>query len=511
MQKHHPRRILFLVDQPWQAAFASQIIKYLKDASPEIQVKLAFTDYFTFYLRHDFLTGLTTGIAAEVSTLHDLYKSWQIENENPEVDYIFLDMWDSKYCKIRSLVELERTNQWIFGDERKYFHRKISKVWEKRILHDTILWCEDLVDTFKPTEILAIERSTLPTNLILTYSQSKSIPFRTFIPSRVGNRWIYRDDFGYGVSEELHSLIVSQYSNGQNIQNAKEEIAKIIEKAQGSYQALEHKISNNFEHLKTDRYTFFRKELRLWLGRVYGRVFIQPKERAFRAVRLNENFVNLSLYEIKRISYFLLRSFRTKLVGSVSIPTAPYFLWALHMRPEGSVLVLGDGKDEIKELLETADKVPDGYLLAVKENPEMFGTRKRGFYKKLKKHSKIILIDPFVPTFQLINKSEGVIGISGTVLLEAALLDKPSCSLGHPEFDDYLVARGWDSADEFFTKCLLGEYESPYQKILPYVSYVVATSSPSDINFEGDLNSQSATITVNRFTRLILGKANPSE
>ncbi len=505
MQIQHFRRILFLVDQPWQAVFASQIIKELKDASPNTQIKLAFTDYFTFYLRHDFLTGLTTGIAAEVATLRDVYKGWQLENENPEVDHSFLEHWNSKYCKIRSLEELERTNQWVFGDERKYFHRKISKAWEKKILYDTILWCEDLFDTFNPTEIIAIERSSLPTNLILTYSQSKKVPFRTFIPSRVGNRWIFRDDFGYGISIELQNLIQSQYSTGINVRIAEKEISQIIEKAQGSYQALEHNVSKQFQHLSSNRFAYIRKELRLWLGRVYGRIFIQPKERAFRAVRLNENFVRLSQYEIKRIFYFLLRAYKTTIVGSLTVPIVPFFLWALHMRPEGSVLVLGDGKDEIVELLETADKLPHGYFLAVKENAEMFGTRGQGFYRKIRKHKRIILIDPFVPTFELINKSEGVIGISGTALLEAALLDKPSCSLGHPEFDHYLVARGWDSAGEFFTKCLASEYESPYQKILPYISYVVGTSSPEDINFEGDLNSQSAAATVNRFTQLILG------
>ena len=157
-----------------------------------------------------------------------------------------------------------------------------------------------------------------------------------------------------------------------------------------------------------------------------------------------------------------------------------YFLWALHARPESSVLVLGDGEDEIDKLFEAADQIPSGYFLFVKEHPIMIGRRNRGFYKKIKKHKQIILIDPFVSSSDLIKNSLGVIGISGTILLEAAFYDKPSCALGKPEFNEFLSENGSDKIGIFLNKVISNEYQSPRSKIKPYIAYLLSESIESN-------------------------------
>jgi hypothetical protein len=235
------------------------------------------------------------------------------------------------------------------------------------------------------------------------------------------------------------------------------------------------------------------------MGRVYGRIFIQPRERSVPAIRLVENLVALSYVEIRCILLVQMRTLGLKLWGATRVPKQKYFLWALHMRPEGSVLVLGDGKDEIIELFRTANLIPHGYFLVVKENPEMFGLRSPGFYRKLKRHPKIILIDAFVPTYSLIQNSIGVIGISGTVLLESTFFGKPSCALGKPEFVHFLIANGWNSAEGFINDVLIQKYSDPLEKILPYVAHVLNNSSANDIAFEGDLSLPNATLMIKRF------------
>ena len=177
------------------------------------------------------------------------------------------------------------------------------------------------------------------------------------------------------------------------------------------------------------------------------------------------------------------------------------------MRPEGSVLVLGNAKEEITELLKAANHLPENYFLAVKENPEMFGLRERGFYRRLKSHKRIILVDPFFSTFSLIQGSQGVIGISGTVLLEAALFDKPSCALGHPEFVGFLAESGWESSQQFFLKVLRGDYQDVYARILPYLAYILANSDEIGIPFEGDLETSEAQTMIENFARRILNYA----
>jgi hypothetical protein len=167
---------------------------------------------------------------------------------------------------------------------------------------------------------------------------------------------------------------------------------------------------------------------------------------------------------------------------------------------------LGDGKDEITELFRCTEMLPAGVFLAVKENPEMIGVRKVGFYRKLRRNKRIILMDPYASTPSLISNSLGVVGISGTVLLEAAMVNKPSCALGHPEFDAFLIGHGWNSFKDFVDTCIQGDYKSPATKILPYLAYVLDNSSESDIALGGNLGSQEAEDMALRYAEQILSK-----
>ena len=211
----------------------------------------------------------------------------------------------------------------------------------------------------------------------------------------------------------------------------------------------------------------------------------------------------LSFVELKQILVTYAHHLGLRIWGQTSLPQEPYFFWALHMRPEGSVLVLGDAREEIAELIRTADLIPEGYKLVVKENPEMFGLREFAFYRRLKRHRKIILVDPHFPTFEIIRRSTGVIGISGTVLLEAAIFEKPSYALGHPEFVGFIVGSGWNGQEIFFKNVLEKDFESPKAKILPYLAYVLKEGFENSIPFEGDLQSREAEQMIQKFAETI--------
>jgi hypothetical protein len=164
---------------------------------------------------------------------------------------------------------------------------------------------------------------------------------------------------------------------------------------------------------------------------------------------------------------------------------------------------MGDGKDEIDELFRTVEKLPPGYFLAVKEHPEMFGRRKLGFYRKLKKKKNIILVDAFVSSFDFIKESLGVIGISGTILLEATFFNKPSCSLGKPEFNKFLVENGWDSASVFFNKVLLGKDLGAKDRIKPYITYLINESYDGDLMRGEGIESMKSKIMLSNLAREI--------
>lgn len=509
MPKIGCKRYILLADQPWQANLMARVGNEILLLEPSAKISLVLTDYYTFFLRDDYLTGMKFAFPGEIYTQKNIFEGWQIETNSHKFNPDFLDKWEKINCLDRTLTELSMTNQWVYGNERNRYQQKIEEPWPKKILYDTIEWCEKLLEEISPNMIISIERCTLPTNLLFQIARTKEIPFLTFIPSRIGSRWIVRDDFAYGASANLFCDVVKNYSDVDSISLARKFTTNLMTRHIGSYQSLSHEIAKLIDNRKSAIVREFLRETRRWAGRVYGRIFIQPKERSIRAKRVLENFIMLNYIELRKILILYSRALGLKIWGSSSIPEYRYFLWALHMRPEGSVLVCGDAKDEIIELIRTADSIPRGHFLVVKENPEMFGLRERRFYRKLRKHRRIKLVDPFISTFELIKNSTGVIGISGTVLLEAALFGKPTCALGKPEFDRFLVRSGWNSAESFIQEAIDGKYsKSEVEKILPYIAFVLRNSNETDIPFESDLLCPEAHSMFSRFAKTIVAYKN---
>ena len=132
----------------------------------------------------------------------------------------------------------------------------------------------------------------------------------------------------------------------------------------------------------------------------------------------------------------------------------PFFYFPLHLRPESSILTLGRGLDDEIALEYLVRKLPKEVYLVVKENPMMVGDRRKKFYRWVSRQTSVILVDPLMSSYDLIVNSKGTIGISGTALLEAAILGKPTHAFGHPEFRDFLTSFGYDDLDTFFNIAL---------------------------------------------------------
>ena len=476
--KHH--RVITLANQPHEAEFITPIVNELFKLDPRTEISLAFTDYYVFLSQQNFLSGIKSGFPGEVVHLGEMYKSWQEEEDEPDVDDNFLKAWEHQNCSFRTLHEIERTNQLVFLEERSQWYTPINDAWKKKILIDTIKWCENYIERFKPTVFVSVGNATLVTNVMYTLAERTNIPFYNFLPSRIGNRILVREDFGYGMSDSLFNEIIALSDNNELRKLALNVAIEVSQNQRGSYESYQMKISEDFSKKRSNLIRALLSDIRRLIGQIYARLFIQKRLYAFPIKRIKEDLFRLTLYDFRRIFRQYFRSLGLLDFGRKTVPEEKYMLWALHMRPEGAISTLGDGKDEIVELLKCADLLPRGYFMAVKENPEMFGQRKRGFHRNLKRHPKVILLDPYSPIFPLISSSIGVIGISGTVLMEAAILNKPSCALGHPEFDRFLTEYGWESAKSFIEKCTSGVEIEALEKFLPYLCYVIDTTDERD-------------------------------
>jgi len=137
--------------------------------------------------------------------------------------------------------------------------------------------------------------------------------------------------------------------------------------------------------------------------------------------------------QLKRRATYLFRAFavRLKRLFQKNIYSSPkeedtFFLFPLQSQPEASTLVLAtyfyDLTNTVKNIAFT---LPLSCKLYVKEHPQVKGDRPWNFYKKLKQIPNVVLISPFENMENLIKKSQGVITLTSTVGLEAALAGKP--------------------------------------------------------------------------------------
>tara|TARA_Y100000310_G_scaffold341747_1_gene441903 strand:+ start:1243 stop:2784 length:1542 start_codon:yes stop_codon:yes gene_type:complete len=111
---------------------------------------------------------------------------------------------------------------------------------------------------------------------------------------------------------------------------------------------------------------------------------------------------------------------------------------ALHKQPEASTSAMGGVFNNQILMIETlAKSIPDDWFLYVKENPLQWeGPRAErgrypGYYENIIKNKNVVLIPTNADTYELIQKSQAVATITGTVGWEAILRKRPALVFGH--------------------------------------------------------------------------------
>ncbi|MDO8530230.1 MAG: hypothetical protein Q7S10_02380 [bacterium] len=109
-----------------------------------------------------------------------------------------------------------------------------------------------------------------------------------------------------------------------------------------------------------------------------------------------------------------------------------YFFFPVQYDPEASTLVLATYySNQLATIKYVAATLPLPYKLYVKEHPGSIGSRAHAFYEAIKKIPNAVLLSSKEPTQNLILGSAGVITMTSTVGMEAALQGKPVYVLGN--------------------------------------------------------------------------------
>ncbi len=492
--KNSDTRILALADQPWQTLYMSEYLNYLLSEDQKTKAALFVADYYSILHDKFFLQSIKNSSKFDVLDYENLFRSWQVESfPSIEESKKIIDDWYSLYKPQRTMEQIFQTNQLIHGWERKFYYLPLSKEWKAKIFADTLVYCERLIKSFKPTLVISIERVNFSFNVIFEMCKSLGIPYLLVSQSRIGNRWSYRLDFGLGNDKPFFA---SSHSYEADVRHAYRSVEDFVEDYRNrnlpAYISNASRLSQIFSSSFLERFflVFFGDlqngviSLRPLLKKLLLRIILRRRHYAFKVKRLEQNLLKLSLWELRQAMTLSLRLLGLKLWGKTELKcSSRYLLWCLHSRPEDSTSVLGLGLDEVQFLISTLGKIPSGTFLVVKEHPLMLGLRHPSFYKTLKRDPRVILMDPFADTQSLLrdNLCVGAIGLSGTFLLESILLEKGAFAFGIPEFGYCLDSNGL-SLQEY----LNGERLEKKIQIKQYLSHIFLNSEWSDPAYLSD-------------------------
>lgn len=180
-----------------------------------------------------------------------------------------------------------------------------------------------------------------------------------------------------------------------------------------------------------------------------------------------------------------------------------FFLFPLHIQPESSTSVLATYYyDQINTIKNTAFCLPFPYKLYVKEHPVIRGDRPFDFYKKIKEIPNVVLISPLENTEEVVKRSKGVVTLTSTIGLEAALAGKPVYVLGNVFYSHHPSCRkiaGFEDLKEKIKKDLEKpeRVENLEEKNISFmVSYARNT-------IKGDISSASSGKDTNDYKEMI--------
>jgi hypothetical protein len=163
-----------------------------------------------------------------------------------------------------------------------------------------------------------------------------------------------------------------------------------------------------------------------------------------------------------------------------SIENKKYIFFGFHKQPEASVDVCGRYlEDQFETVVNIWRQLPPEWLLAVKEHPNAIGDRSYFFFKRICQYSNIVIIDENEDSHRLIQSAQLVMTNTGTIALEAALMNIPAITLSAVFFNRLKYCRhcNWQDLEKYNSITdLINEIKGQPNNIEEYTQYIMTNS-----------------------------------
>jgi hypothetical protein len=161
-----------------------------------------------------------------------------------------------------------------------------------------------------------------------------------------------------------------------------------------------------------------------------------------------------------------------------------FVFFPLHYEPEISLLLLAPfATDQINVIKNTARSLPVHYKLYVKEHPLMVPFRPRSYYKEIKKIPNVKLINPIVPSWEIINKAKLVTTITGSSAWEGLMLKKPAIVFGDQFYNCLSMIKKSTEPEKlpYLVKEQLENFRYNEEELLNFLAAILEDSASLDL------------------------------
>ncbi|AVG24676.1 putative capsule polysaccharide biosynthesis protein [Pontimonas salivibrio] len=448
-------RVAFVAYEPWETRVASRFLTRLKEEDPSLETLLIVAD--PFQIRNNRgsrrLRKLAESASHRTAVIFEDLLEWH--KTIPSVDQRDALTRVETIAKSEGIDYLDAvmsSDPHLMPRERAPFYHPLTQA-EKNaasvLVFEKVL---DTLDAFAPDVVVMMWDQYLVKNFVGAVCRARNIPVRVFRRVRYKD-YLKLDYFFLPISQEPGESLTAP--------NTKENLRAEIEAFGNSL------YPNNLAVTEAGFVEQCHNAPLKAIGQVLARgwkaqvrklqtgPFSRP--RKFRWLRY---WVSIN----RRVHLYLLmkvfRSFRyifdrKTLTGEGALPER-FVVVPLHFRPESAILTQGLGTEDddvVEQVARTLKGIDPEVACVVLEHPSMIEDRRYAFYRKLKSWGNVVIADPVIPTQELIQRSLGVITISGTVGLEASIAGIPVHVAGYPEYLGAIQSHGSEALQAFLTAC----------------------------------------------------------
>jgi hypothetical protein len=366
---------------------------------------------------------------------HLILKEWEVtarRHAKPDLDLLASTSASGRRSGLFGAIVADR--RLFMGPDCTYtqdYRRRFTDDELLCILQEGLIATERLYDVLKPDYVVGFICVTFLEYLSYLFARSRGVRVLNLRPTRIADRVIFGSAINDPAPEFLHVYRKALVDGSPSIEAARGYIRRVREE-RGQYEGVVRPSARPALVVNPRRQSAWKAAVRV----------IKNYREYRRSEGRNDNHVPDPVRSLMFAAIvnpararMTARRMSTRYITEEQLRRTRYVFYPLHTEPEVSLSYGRPFVNQIEVIRQLAISLPIDMQLVVKEHPWMVGKRTQSFYRKLLNIPRVRLARPDMQARDLIRHASIVAVITGSVALEAVILQKPAITFGDCPFN----------------------------------------------------------------------------